>query len=337
MTKVCVLGAGAWGTALAIQAHRAGNEVSIWAYLQEEKDEIEKFHENKSRLPGVSIPKDISVTCDLKDAVDSADIILVVTPAQVIREFLKSLKPHLQSDSYLVLCSKGLEISTGSLLSEICTEIIPETELAVLAGPNFAKEIAVGAAGAATIATNEISRSRWLASALSSDTFRIYPSDDIIGVQIGGALKNVVAIGAGIVTGLNMGENARAALITRGLQEMAAFAEAKGGRQETLLEVSGVGDLVLCTTSRTSRNMNFGLELGQGGNTQAMLKDSKALTEGVFTAKAIMKLIKENNFEMPVFEAVYNILHQGKDMTDEMNALFTEPNNNANKTKQELA
>lgn len=324
MQKIHVLGAGAWGTALACQVYAAGNAVTLWAYHEDEKDEILTYRENRSKLPGVKVPDAIQVTTDLA-SVAAADIALIVTPAQVIRRFLTTLKPYLSPKTTLVFCSKGIELTTGALISDICRAEVATQPIAVLSGPNFAKEIGWGRPGAATLGCPELAQAQRLASLLSSPTFRIYPTDDLMGVQIGGALKNVVAIAAGIVTGAKMGENARAALITRGLQEMAHFGEWRGARRETFMGLSGMGDLVLCCMSTTSRNMNFGYEIGSGQSIDTLLAKGEVLTEGVHTVKAVKDLIKDQPFEMPICNAVYRILYEGAKIEDEMVALLERP------------
>lgn len=324
MTKVSVLGSGAWGTALAMQDHYAQNEVTLWAYLEEEKIEIETFGENKSRLPGVKIAPEIKVTCDLQQAAQS-DILLVVTPAQVIRPFLEELRPHLKPTVTLIFCSKGIEIETGALISEICDEVIPSTEIAILSGPNFAKEIAVGATSCASLAAHSLREATALADLLSSSTFRIYPNDDVMGTQMGGALKNVIAIASGMVDGAGLGQNARAAIITRGLAEMARYGKTKGAKAETFMGLSGMGDLILCCLSTTSRNMKFGYDLGQGMSTEELLKDGKPLAEGAHTVKAVHKLATEQGIDLPIFRAVYGVLYKGKTIKGEMESLLMCP------------
>ena len=324
MKKVNVLGAGAWGTALACQAHAAGNKVTLWAYLEEEQQEIITHRENVSKLPGVKVPDDLEVTTDLAIATQ-ADILLLVTPAQAIRGFLKQLKDHLNPETIIVFCSKGIEITTGALISDICDAEIPGHPIAVLSGPNFAKEIGSGKPGAATLGCRDLNQAQQLARDLSSPTFRIYPTDDLMGVQIGGALKNVMAIAAGIVTGSKLGENARAALITRGLQEMANFGEMRGARRETFMGLSGMGDLVLCCMSTTSRNMNFGYQIGLGKSLKALFSEGHILTEGVHTAKAIITLTQDQSLEMPICAAVYRILYQGAKIENEMIKLLDRP------------
>lgn len=322
--KVTVLGAGAWGTALALQAHYADNDVTLWAYLQEEKDDIDQHGENKGRLPGVKIPQDISVTCDLAKAAQG-DVLLVVTPAQAIRGFLTSLKEHLKPETCIVFCSKGIEISTGALITDICEEIIPTTPIAILSGPNFATEIAMGAPGAATLAAKTLEQAEELSTLLSSPTFRVYPSTDIMGVQVGGALKNVVAIASGLVSGAGFGENLRAALITRGLEEMVRFGVKKGAKRETFMGLSGMGDLILCAMSTTSRNMNFGFELGKNAQNNEKSKEGTVLTEGAHTVKAVRKLTQEQGIDMPICEAVYRVLYEGKDIKGELATLLMRP------------
>lgn len=327
MAQITVLGAGAWGTALALQAYTAGNEVTLWAYLENEKKQIGLYRENKTRLPGVAIPSEIQVTCNLEQAVLPADILLVVTPAQAIRGFLKTLKPYLISGpgKTVVFCSKGMEIETGALLSEICQEVIPDIAISFLSGPNFAHEIGAGKPGAATIASLDLKKSIFLAETLSSKTFRLYASEDPLGVQIGGALKNVVAIGAGMVTGAKLGENARAALIARGLQEMVRYGDFKGAKRETFMGLSGVGDLVLCCMSMTSRNMKFGFEIGQGAHVDKVKQETRVLTEGAYTVKAILSQMQKASLEMPICQAVYRILYEGKTVESEMGQLLTRP------------
>ncbi len=329
MTKkksMVILGAGAWGTALAIQAHNAGNHVTLWAYLEEEKNEIAKYGENRSRLPGVPVPTDIKVTCDLASIKD-ADALLVVTPAQVIRGFLKTLKPHLSKTTPLIFCSKGIEVSTGALLSEICTEILPGAPIGFFSGPNFAKEIAFSAPGAATLALSTFKKSQEFSEALSTHTLRIYPCDDPMGVQIGGALKNVIAIASGMVSGSERGENAQAALVTQGLTEIARFGVLKGAKKETFMGLSGMGDLVLCCYSQTSRNMKYGFDLGQEslGKDVLDLSSQHPLTEGAHTVKAVHLLAQKYKIDMPICKAVYDILYEGKTIQESFDALLDRP------------
>ena len=334
-SKLVVLGAGAWGTALAVHAHHAGNEVTLWAYLDEEKQDIETHRENKSRLPGVTIPKEITVTTDLS-CVKGADYLLVVTPAQVIRSFLKDLKPHLSENTKLIFCSKGIEIETGSLISEICSSSIPHHTIGFFSGPNFAKEIANGAPGASTIAFDALKDAQDFSNIFSTRMLRVYPNNDIIGVQIGGAYKNVLAIAAGILKGSGYGENALAALVTRGLEETSRFATFKGANPNTLRGMSGMGDLILCCYSTTSRNMKLGFDLGKDlaenkGRESIAESDSQddsqtasqPLTEGAFTVKALHKIAQSNALDLPLCEAVYSILFEQTSLNATLEKLLT--------------
>ncbi len=329
MANVVVLGAGAWGTSLAIQACRAGNGVTLWAYLEEERDSIQKHNENTLRLPGVKLPKNLVVTCDLNCLV-TAEVVLLVTPAQSVRKFLHTIKAVINKNAVLVICSKGIEIETGLLLSEICREIIPEVKLAALSGPNFAQEIANDSIGAACIGSQSITQSTELASLLGSHNYRIYPTDDIIGVQVGGALKNVIAIAAGIVAGAKLGENARAALITRGLREISRLGMAMNANLETFMGLSGMGDLLLCCVSETSRNMKFGTEIGRGKIVNELLQQGQPLAEGAYTVKAVVDLARKYALDMPICNTVYEVVYNGMPIADAISGLLTRKQVNEN-------
>lgn len=322
--NVCVLGAGAWGTALAIQAQRAGNAVSLWAYLEEERHEIHQFRENKSRLPGVLVPKEITVSCDLSIA-EEADLLMIVVPAQSIRPFLERLKPYLSDKTEIVFCSKGIEIETGHLLSEICEEILPGKSVGFFSGPNFAKEIAEGRPGSAVIAFEDADLAKKYSLGLSSENLRVYPSNDPRGVEMGGALKNVIAIACGMVNGAMLGENIQAALVTRGLAEMTKLAVFKGAKEETLSGLSGMGDLVLCCYSTTSRNMKFGFDVGRQSVAGGTLSKDRPLTEGAHTVKAVHKLAVQNGIDMPICEAVYQVLYGGMTLQNALHKLLMRP------------
>ena len=261
--SVGIVGAGAWGTALAITSRRAGRDVVIWAYEPETLADLTRNHRNEAYLPGVSLDPAIAATARLDEIAD-CDFLLLTTPAQHARKIVGELAPHLKSGQPLVICSKGIEQKTGKLISQVVAEIAPEAKIAVLSGPSFAAEVARGLPAAVTLATAEETLGRELAHALSHPPFRCYWSDDVVGAEIGGAVKNVYAIAAGIVAGKNLGASAHAALVTRGFAEMVRFGAALGARRETLTGLSGLGDLVLTCGSPQSRNMSLGLELGKG-------------------------------------------------------------------------
>lgn len=313
MKKIGVIGAGAWGTALAQSFAIAGNEVSLWVREPDIAKTINEQHVNKTFFPGIPLKSNIIGTNDLSVAAQS-DILLVVTPAQHTRGILKALRTHYRHGKPVVICSKGIEIETGKLMSDVAEEEFPECICAILTGPTFASEIGKGQPSAATLATRDKDTAFELVELLNNKNLRPYITDDIIGAQIGGAVKNVIAIACGIVYGLGLGESARAALVTRGLAEMARLANAMGAHKETLMGMCGVGDLILTCSSMQSRNYSLGVLLGQGSTLQEIMEDRNSITEGVYTAKALMKMAKNHAIDMPVSEAVYRCLHDDVDL-----------------------
>ncbi|HLY91406.1 MAG TPA: NAD(P)H-dependent glycerol-3-phosphate dehydrogenase [Acetobacteraceae bacterium] len=316
MSSVAVIGAGAWGTALAIQAERAGNDVSLWARDQQRAGMISVTREN-ARLPGVRIPEPILVT---GAAPAAADITLLAVPMQHIRTVLPQLPPGLVP---LVACAKGLETGTLRLPLEIIEELRPGTPAAVLTGPNFAHEIAAGLPAASVVAATDPILREHVATTLSTPSFRLYGNDDPTGAQVGGAAKNVIAIAAGTVIGAGLGENARAALITRGLAELARLAAALGGRRETVMGLSGLGDLLLTCTGPASRNFSLGLALGRGEVLADVLAARSAVTEGVATAPALVA--RAAGVDLPICTAVAALLSGATTLKEAMAALLSRP------------
>jgi glycerol-3-phosphate dehydrogenase (NAD(P)+) len=307
MTTVSIIGAGAWGVALALVAERNHKKVMLYAHLPEEYESLKKQRET-SRLPGVKIPANIHVTDDIASA-SQANIILIVVPAQAMRSAIQKIAAAVKDDSYVVVCAKGIEVATGLLMSDVIREFLPSHPVSVLSGPTFAREVALGLPAIASLASPEMTTSRWLASSLGHDRLRLYPSTDVIGLQVAGALKNVIAIASGIVTARHLGENARAAIIVRGLAEMTRLGVALGAEEETFQGPAGIGDLLLSATSPQSRNFSLGLSIGKEGYKQ----EDIGLTEGAFTARAVMKLANQLGVEMPICQAVCHILdHQGE-------------------------
>ena len=324
MTKLTVIGAGAWGTALAITARKAGNDVVLWTRHGAHADLLNTEKSNFAYLPNIPLASGITATSDIQHAAQS-DIILLVTPAQHARETLYKLKPEIESETALVMCSKGIEQESGRLMSEIMEEIAPSNPHAILSGPNFAAEIARGLPAAATLACRHRELGESLVKAIGLPTFRPYLTDDVIGAQIGGAVKNVLAIACGLVAGGRLGENARAALITRGMAEILRLGEKLGARAETLMGLSGFGDLILCCTSQTSRNFSLGAALGQGDILEEILQERTAVTEGVYTASAICKLAEKFGIEMPICAAVNEILNGGTAVSSAIEDLLARP------------
>jgi glycerol-3-phosphate dehydrogenase (NAD(P)+) len=300
---VGILGAGAWGIALAMAVRRAGAAVIMWARDPAQAERLNRRHADP-RLPGISLDPAIAVTADLRALADAEPLLLAV-PAQAARGLLRRLVTR---PGTLVICAKGLEQGTGLRLSEVVAAELPGTVPAVLSGPSFAAEAATGLPAALTLAAPDLDAATALAHRLASPAFRLYPSDDVAGVELGGALKNVIAIAAGAVMGRGLGENARAALITRGLAEIGRLCAAVGGRRETLTGLSGLGDLMLTATSLTSRNTRFGYELGRGRLASELLTEGAALSEGTFTAEAACRLAASLGVELPIATAVRAVI-----------------------------
>ncbi|MBN8520856.1 MAG: NAD(P)-dependent glycerol-3-phosphate dehydrogenase [Alphaproteobacteria bacterium] len=322
--KIGVIGAGAWGCALAQTLASAGKDVILWAREPEVVTSINDRHENRLFLPGVTLHQNIRATASLSDAAQG-DILLIVTPAQHIRTTLEGLKHDLSSGKPFVICAKGMEIQSGLLLSQVAKEILPDQVPAVLTGPTFASEIARGLPCAVTVGIADKDIGQQIVEGIKSKTLRPYLNDDVIGAQVGGAVKNVIAIAAGVIQGRGMGESARAALVTRGLAEMSRLASAMGGKKETLMGMCGVGDMILTCSSMQSRNFSLGMALGQGQRADEILKTRSSVTEGVHTAKALKVLAKNNAVDMPISFAVDACLSEGADISTVIEAMMDRP------------
>jgi len=304
--RIGVIGAGAWGTALAAIAVRAGRSVSLWAREPEVVESITRTQQNALFLAGIALPP-LACTGDMEAATAGAQALLVVVPAQYLRTSLLEVSLHAPSGIPLVICAKGIERSTGKLVTEVFGEIAPGFEPAILSGPSFARDAATGLPTAVTIAARP-GIARRLQASLSHATFRPYASDDIIGVALGGAAKNVYAIASGMVDGLGLGESARAALLARSFSELVRLGEALGARAETLAGLSGLGDLVLTATSPSSRNFTFGRELGRGRSLTELCASGRSLAEGFATAPALVIRARKEHIELPVAETVASVL-----------------------------
>jgi glycerol-3-phosphate dehydrogenase (NAD(P)+) len=324
MSGIGVIGAGAWGTALAKAAADRGERVLLWAREREVVDSISASHENELFLPGITLPPSLSATSNLA-AFDDVDVAILAVPAQFLRAVTKTLAPTLKRATPAVIAAKGIETETGRLMSEIVAELRTGAPLAVLSGPSFAREVAEGLPAALTLACADKAVAETLVARLSSPRLRLYTSPDIVGAQIGGAAKNVLAIACGIVTGRKLGENARAALITRGMAEMTRLSEALGGAAETLLGLCGIGDVVLTCMSATSRNFSVGLALGQGRTLADALAGKRSVAEGVASAAAVVRRARAVNVAMPIAEAVDAILNTGAGVDETIAAVLARP------------
>ncbi len=324
MKKITVIGGGAWGTALAMTAQKAGNEVLLWAREPEVVAEINSLHKTIF-LPNADLPKEVKATNDMAEALASPDIVLLVAPAQYTRSVFEQMMPHLKANTPIVLCAKGIELKTGFLLSEVIKEIMPSAVLAVLSGPGFAAEVAAEKPTAVTIGSDNNILSEEIAKALRCDYFRPYSSCDLITPQVCGSVKNVLAIASGISDGCDLGDNARAALITRGLAEMSRFAVALGGRQESVLGLCGIGDLVLTASSKQSRNFSFGFAIGKAGDSKEVLASLTQTVEGLATANSVLKRASCLGVEMPICQAVHDVVYSGKPIKEVLIELLSRP------------
>jgi glycerol-3-phosphate dehydrogenase (NAD(P)+) len=323
--RLAIIGGGSWGTALAAAARRAGSEAVIWARDPAVAAAIGERHENPHYLPGIALDPAIAATNDLAAAIAGADAALIVVPAQYLRDVLGALAPHLPGRMALLLCAKGIEIVTLRTMSEVAGELRPSNPLAVLSGPSFAAEVARDLPTAVTVASTDPDVASAFTAALGGARFRPYLSEDPVGVELGGAVKNVLAIACGVVDGLALGDNARAALVTRGLAEMARLGRAKGARAETFAGLSGLGDLVLTCTSGQSRNHALGLALGQGKSLDDAIAGRRSVVEGVASAAAIAALAGRLGVEMPIVAAVDAVLHRGMAITRMIEHLLSRP------------
>lgn len=312
MAKVSVLGAGSWGTALAVMLHKNGHEVTIWSALPTEVEELNKDREQKSKLPGVRLADDIIITGDMKEAAADKALIVMAVPSVFVRQTARKLNGLIPEGQIVVCVAKGIEEETLMTMTDIIEDEIPGVDAAVLSGPSHAEEAGRGipttcVAGARTRETAEKIQNTFM-----SQTFRVYTSPDMIGIELGGALKNVVALAAGTADGLGYGDNTKAALITRGMAEIARLGMAMGGKFETFCGLSGIGDLIVTCASVHSRNRKAGYLIGQGYTMEEAMKEVQMVVEGVYSAKAALKLAKKYHVEMPIIEQVNKVLFENK-------------------------
>ncbi|EGR5122473.1 NAD(P)H-dependent glycerol-3-phosphate dehydrogenase [Vibrio cholerae] len=313
--EMTVIGAGSYGTSLAISLARNGANIVLWGHDAEHMARLDADRANHEFLPGIAFPDTLIVETDLQKAVQASRDLLVVVPSHVFGIVLKSLQPHLRADSRICWATKGLEPETGRLLQDVAHDVLGDSyPLAVLSGPTFAKELAMGMPTAISVASPDAQFVRDLQEKIHcSKTFRVYANSDFIGMQLGGAVKNVIAIGAGMSDGIGFGANARTALITRGLAEMSRLGAALGAQPETFMGMAGLGDLVLTCTDNQSRNRRFGLALGQGKDVDTAQTDIGQVVEGYRNTKEVWMLAKCMGVEMPIVEQIYQVLYQGKD------------------------
>ena len=325
MARIAIIGGGAWGTALACVARRAGHDAALWVREAEIADAINAGKGNPVFLPGIALEPGIAATGDMAVALAGAEAVLLVAPSQFLRPVAAAMRPHIAAETPVALCAKGIEHDTLALMTEVADAALPGCPIAVLSGPTFAREVAQGLPTAVTLACADAAVGQRLVDLIGIPLFRPYLSDDPIGAEIGGAVKNVLAIACGIVAGRKLGDNTRAALITRGLAEMARLGVAKGGKPETLMGLSGLGDLTLTCNGPQSRNMSLGIALGEGRALKDVMAERQSIAEGVFSAASVVALAAKMGVEMPICAAVDQVINQGADIDRVIAALLSRP------------
>ena len=321
MKKICVIGSGSWGCALAVHLAKLGNEIKVWSFSKEEADIIN--NEKKCKfLPGVDLPGNIYCTTDLEEAIKDTEIILHVTPSKFVRDTIREYKQFV-GDRPVVICSKGFESSTLYTLSEVAAEEMPKVKIGILSGPTHAEEVSIGIPTAIVVASKNIDVQYNVQDLFMSETMRVYTTSDVKGVELGGALKNIIAFCAGIAVELNLGDNTLAALITRGLNEIARLGIAMGGNHNTFYGLSGLGDLIVTCLSEHSRNRRAGRCIGRGLSVEETKKEIGMTIESIDNIEVAYKLCKKYNIEMPIVETVYDVLYNGLKPAEAVTKLMT--------------
>jgi len=324
MAKISVIGSGGWGIALAILLHKNGHNLTIWSFDKKEAEELKTTRENKTKLPNILLPEDIKVTDDLKEAVNDKDILILAVPSKAIRSVSKSLKNIIKDNQIIVNVAKGLEEDTLETMTDIIEEELKgkKTQVAVLSGPSHAEEVGKGIPTTCVVSAHNKELTLYLQNIFMNPSFRVYTSPDMLGIEIGGALKNVIALAAGIADGLNYGDNTKAALITRGIKEIASLGVAMGGEQSTFYGLTGLGDLIVTCASMHSRNRRAGILLGQGKTLDEAIKEVNMVVEGVYSAKSALMAAKKYNVEIPIIEQVNAVLFENKNAAEAVNELM---------------
>ena len=323
--SIAVVGAGGWGTALSITMARVHPGVRLWVYEPELVDAIRRDHVNPIYLPGIPMPETVIPSSSIRDVVHGAEILIIAVPSHFYRNVLEQILPYSKPEMIFVSATKGIENGSLMRMSEVMTDVIGPTaglQIAAISGPTFAVEVARGQLTALVVASANETLRRHLQRELSAPNFRLYTNPDIVGVEIGGAVKNIIAIAAGVAAGLDLGENATAALITRGLAEIMRLTEACGGEQATMAGLAGLGDLVLTCTGRLSRNRQVGIALGQGKKLDEIVASMKMVAEGIKTSESTVAVADKLGVDMPIAQQIYSVLHQGKDPSSAIDELM---------------
>ena len=323
MKKICVLGAGSWGSALALSLAKKGYSITMWTLNQEQADKINTTKENINYLPGVLFPNNITLTTNIEDAVVDSKLIVLAVPSQAIRSICKQIKPFVSKEQVLVDVAKGLEKGTGLRLSEVCKDELPENPYVALSGPSHAEEVAKDIPTTLVVASENLEIAQEVQDIFMSPKLRVYTNPDVVGVELGGALKNIIAFGAGICDGLGYGDNTKAALMTRGIREIARLGIALGADKSTFSGLSGIGDLIVTCTSMHSRNRRAGILMGQGKSLQETLDEVQMVVEGITATEVAYKVSRDLNIDMPITEAIYSVLYQGANPNEAVLKLMT--------------
>lgn len=316
MMKVCVLGAGSWGTALSIVLANNGHDVTVWSIDPEEVLMLKDYREQRDKLPGVILPSTIEFTTDVELALEDAELVVCAVPSPFVRSTMKSASSFIKAGAIVVDVAKGIEDNTYKTMTEIIEEECPQARVAILSGPSHAEEVGRKIPTTVVAGSKNKEVAEIVQDAFMNEVFRVYTSPDVIGIELGGSLKNVIALAAGAIDGLGFGDNTKAALMTRGIAEISRLVIAMGGHMETLAGLSGIGDLIVTCTSKHSRNRNAGFLLGQGKTYQEAMDEVKMVVEGVYSAKAAMALGKKYDVSMPIVEAVNAVLFDGADVKE---------------------
>lgn len=322
MAKVGIIGAGSWGTALAWLLGNNQNQVTLWSIMEEEITMLKEFHEQKDKLPGVILKDDAEFTTDMEEAIRGKDVLVLAVPSPFTRSTAARMAPYVEKGQRIVNVAKGIEEKSLMTLSEIIEEEIPGVEVAVLSGPSHAEEVGKGIPTTIVVGSKDKETAEYLQNLFMSNVFRVYTSSDVFGIELGAALKNVVALAAGIADGLGYGDNTKAALITRGIAEIARLGISMGGRIETFYGLTGIGDLIVTCASMHSRNRRAGILIGQGASMEEAMKEVKMVVEGVYSAKAGYALSEKYHVSMPIVEQVNKVLFEGKPASDAVKELM---------------
>lgn len=312
MADIGIIGAGSWGTALALNLYKNGHRVTVWSVVEAEIDMLKKEREHKDKLPGVKLPEDMEFTTDLEEAVTGRDLLVLAVPSPYTRKVAHDIAPYMKEGQLIINASKGIEEKSLMTMSQVIEEELPQAEVAVLSGPSHAEEVGRGLPTTIVVGAKKKDTAEYLQNIFMNEVFRVYISPDVLGIELGAALKNVVALAAGIADGLGYGDNAKAALITRGITEIGRLGVAMGGKVETFYGLTGIGDLIVTCASMHSRNRRAGILIGQGYTMEQAMEEVKMVVEGVYSAKAAIGLAQKYDVQLPIIEEVNAILFEGQ-------------------------